>query len=251
MADPRSEQEQGPVEAPAAPAPVRKGRAPAAAVIPPGLGRLQGVVALVTGWAFRWFCRLKVRGREHVPRSGPVIVAANHRSMLDVPLIVLASPRRVHFMAKAILFENRLLAWAFHGMGGFPVRRDRADRHALEVAAAILGREDVVGIYPEGTRSKTEEMLPFMGGVAWLALRTGAPIVPCGIAGTERGAGHAASSGGSAGRLPIPRRRDVTIRFGAPIVVEQADGPRARREQLPALTTRVMSTIDQLAQRSA
>src|SRR5712691_5261489 len=154
------------------------------AVIPPGLGRLQDLCRFISGWAFRWHARLEVSGGDRVPRSGPVILAANHRAMLDIPLLVLASPRRVYFMAKSELFEHRFLAWAFHELGGFPVRREATDVRGVEIATAILQRGKVLGIYPEGTRSRSGEMLPFLGGAAWLALRTGATIVPCGLGGT-------------------------------------------------------------------
>lgn len=215
--------------------------------IPPGLGRMQPFCEALAGWAFVWHSRLKVRGRGHVPLSGPVILAANHRSMLDIPLLVLASPRRVYFMAKSGLFERPFLAWSFHELGGFPVRRDLADMRALETARAILERGDALGIYPEGTRSRSGEMLPFLGGAAWLALRTGAPIVPCGMAGT-------------AGPLPIDHRpsetwrsvlrslsrRRVTIRFGPAIPVDPEPSPRARRERTPEVTTRLMAAIAEL-----
>jgi 1-acyl-sn-glycerol-3-phosphate acyltransferase len=198
---------------------------------PPGVGHLQHPIKRYVGWAFRWYARLKVEGEENVPLTGPVIVAANHRSMLDVPLLVLACPRPVTFMAKQELFRGPLLGWVFHVLGGFPVRRDIADVRAMDTGLAVLQKGDVLGLYPEGRRSKSGEMLPFLKGAAWLALKVGAPIVPCGISGTER-----------TGRYPDIRKR-VEIAFGPRIEVESVDDPRQRRERADEITTRLLEGI--------
>ena len=212
--------------------------------IPPGLGRFQDLARAIGGWAFRWHAGLRVFGREHVPRSGPLILAANHRSMLDIPLLVLASPRRVHFMAKSVIFRGPISTRFFQGLGGFRVRREIVDVRAMDVALAILERGDVLGIYPEGTRSRTGEMKEFLGGTAWLALKTGAPIVPCGIVGTEMGT----RAKGFLGRLGLPPlRRRVRITFGPPILVERDLSPGARKEKAPAITGRLLGEIVRLA----
>jgi 1-acyl-sn-glycerol-3-phosphate acyltransferase len=217
--------------------------------VPPGLGRLQDACRFIAGWAFAWHAHLTVTGREHVPRSGPVIVAANHRSMLDIPLLVIACRRRSYLMAKADLYLNHLLGRFFHELGGFPVRREIADVRALDTALALLERGELVGIYPEGTRSQSGEMLPFLGGAAWLALRTGTPIVPCGMSGT---------GGPNVGRDPAtlsrwqrvwaamaPRR--VTIRIGSPIDVAREPSAAARKRAIPELTDRLVAEIAALA----
>src|SRR5439155_21113624 len=112
------------------------------------------------------------------------IVAANHRSMWDIPMLVVACPRRIVFMAKRELYKNVLLNRLWLELGGFPVRRQIADLKAIDNALEVLDRGLALGLYPEGTRSFTGEMLPFLKGAAWLALRTGTPIVPCAITGT-------------------------------------------------------------------
>jgi 1-acyl-sn-glycerol-3-phosphate acyltransferase len=207
--------------------------------IPPGTGKYQRQGKALAGWFFRWYCRLKVHGIERIPMEGPVILAANHRSMWDVPIHVIASPRPVTFMAKIELFRNRLFRWAWRVLGGFPVRREISDIRAIDTALAVLERSEMLCLYPEGTRSKTGEMLPFLRGTAWIALRTGAPIVPCGLKGT--------------GRVPPPGTRKprfgkrVEVNFGPPIVVQREDDHRVRKEKADALTSELLAAITALA----
>jgi 1-acyl-sn-glycerol-3-phosphate acyltransferase len=205
--------------------------------IPPGIGRLQQPIKSVAGWAFRWQSRLEVEGSEHVPSSGPVIIAANHRAMLDVPLLVLACPRPVTFMAKRELFGGPVRRWGFHVLGGFPVRREIADVRAMDIGLAVLQQGHVLGLYPEGTRSRSREMSPFLKGAAWLALKSGAPIVPAGISGTERSAprGH---------RRPFRKR--VRIGFGKPIEVQPISDARQRRGRAGEITDQLLEAIADL-----
>ena len=205
--------------------------------IPPGIGRLQPLVKAVGGPAFRWQSHLDVSGAEHVPRTGPAIIAANHRSMLDVPLLVMACPRPITFMAKRELFGDPFRRWAFHTMGGFPVRREIADIRAIDVALAVLERGQMLGMYPEGTRSRTGKMLPFLKGAAWLALRTAALILPCGITGTGR---ETERNGGGGWR------KHVRISFGPPLRVEREDDPETRREKAEDLTGELLDAVTRL-----
>lgn len=205
--------------------------------MPPGIGSLQSAIKAIIRPVFRWQSRLNVTGAEHVPSMGAVIVAANHRSMLDVPLLVLACPRPMVFMGKRELFGDPIRRWAFHTMGGFPVRREIADIRAIDVALAVLERGEVLGMYPEGTRSRTGKMLPFLKGAAWLALRTGAPIVPCGITGTERDRPPGA---------PPPLRKKVRIAFGPLIQVEREDDPETRRRKAGEVTDDLLRAVTAL-----
>jgi 1-acyl-sn-glycerol-3-phosphate acyltransferase len=205
--------------------------------IPPGIGRFQQPAKAIAGWAFRWQARLEVEGAENIPVTGPVIIAANHRAMLDVPLLVIACPRRVTFMAKRELFRDPIRSWGFHVLGGFPVRREIADVRAMDIGLAVLEKGDVLGLYPEGTRSRGREMRPFLKGGAWLALKSGAPIVPAGISGTERSAPQ--------GRRR-PLRKRVRIAFGKRIDVDPVADARERRERAAEITERLLDAITEL-----
>lgn len=152
--------------------------------LPPGNGWFRGPARAVGGSALRWWFDLRVTGVEHVPVRGAAILAMNHESALDIPLSVVACPRPITFMAKRELFKNGFVSYWLNALGGFRVDRDRFDLVAVDRALTILRSGGVLGMYPEGTRSPGT-LLRFLPGAAWLALRTGAPIVPCVLSGTE------------------------------------------------------------------
>lgn len=199
--------------------------------LPTGTGRFQGFADLVGGPALRWWVSLAVEGAEHVPRSGPVVLAMNHESALDIPIAVIACPRRITFMAKRELFKNAFVSWSLRALGGFLVDRDRFDLVAVERGLEVLRRGGVLGMYPEGTRAPGR-LLPFLDGAAWMALRTGATLVPCAIAGTDDG-----------DRARRPRRADVRVAFAPAIGVEPVPDPGERRRRAQELTARMRAQI--------
>lgn len=144
---------------------------------------------------FAWFS-LEVRGMEHVPRSGPAIVVANHRSAFDPPLMGALLPRPVYFMAKAELFRVRPFAWLIRALHAYPVDRQRADRAALRRSVDLLRQGQCLLIFPEGHRSPDGQLQAMRAGVLVMAQMTGCPIVPVGIAGRYRFRGHIAVSVG-------------------------------------------------------
>ncbi|MCQ9164307.1 MULTISPECIES: lysophospholipid acyltransferase family protein [unclassified Arthrobacter] len=157
--------------------------------------------------------RTTVAGRENIPADGPVIFAANHLSFLDGPVMVGAASRYMHVIVAQEMFKG-FLGWVLAASGQIPV--DRAgDRRALQLAKEVLDRGDCVGILPEGTRG-TGDAAHVNGGVAWLALNSGAAVVPVAILGTR--AGHEP-------RNFIPRpRRHLHVVFGEPLTVEREPG---------------------------
>jgi 1-acyl-sn-glycerol-3-phosphate acyltransferase len=199
------------------------------------IGWLQPFGKRVGGPLIGGYCRLRVTGIEHVPATGPVIIAANHRSMWDVPLTVVATPRPVVFMAKWQLFGDPFRRWLWWAMGGFPVRREINDLRAIDAALATVEEGRALGLYPEGTRSFDRPMLPFLRGAAWVALRTGTPIVPCAITGTERGAPN---------RPRVGKR--TTVAFGPAIPVERVESPRDRVARAEDLTARLRQAVADL-----
>ncbi|BCT76133.1 1-acyl-sn-glycerol-3-phosphate acyltransferase [Sinomonas cyclohexanicum] len=137
-------------------------------------------------------CRPTVTGLDNVPENGPFIVASNHLSFLDSVIIQALMPRRVAFFAKAEYFtgkgvKGKLMKAFFEGVGSIPVERGEqaASVAALKTLLDVLDQGEAIGIYPEGTRSRDGLLYRGRTGVGWLALTTGAPVVPVGLIGTE------------------------------------------------------------------
>jgi 1-acyl-sn-glycerol-3-phosphate acyltransferase len=187
--------------------------------------------------------RPDVEGREHVPRTGAVIFAVNHLSALDSFLVPLVSPRPVSFLAKEEYFTGtgpggRLLRAGMLAIDAIPVPRGahRAAQQALESALEVLRDGRAFGIHPEGTRSRDGRLYRGRTGVAWLALASGAPVVPVGVLGTDKVQ--------PVGTI-IPRPGKVTVRFGEPLhfATGTATAARARREA----TDDIMDAIAKLS----
>lgn len=187
--------------------------------------------------------RPRVIGRENVPRSGQVILASNHLSFIDSILIPLTTPRRVQFLAKSHYFEGTGLRGAisrafFTSIGAVPVERGvgQAAQDALEQSRKIIESGAAFALYPEGTRSLDGRLYRGRTGIGWLALTTGALVVPVGIMGTNEMQPVGAR---------FPRLRRVTITFGEPHDLSShgaATSGRARRQA----TDEVMKAIQAL-----
>lgn len=129
--------------------------------------------------------RLQVEGAERIPSRGPGILAPNHRSLIDHFAIAALTRRQVRFMGKEELFGSRFGSWLLHTLGAFPVRRGRPDRQSLRMALDALGRGELLGLYPEGTRHPDHHFQEIEEGLAYVALKSGAPVIPIAISGTE------------------------------------------------------------------
>jgi glycerol-3-phosphate dehydrogenase (NAD(P)+) len=135
---------------------------------------------------FHLYFRLSRIGREHIPQSGPVILAANHRSFLDPFVIGTCARRPVYYVAKRELFEiHPIVSWLLSSLGAFPVNRGAGDAEMVATARTILERGGVVVMFPEGTRTRPGALGRPKRGVGRLALETGAPVVPVAVIGTE------------------------------------------------------------------
>jgi len=199
------------------------------------------IVRTVLSVLFRVIYRPRVTGLENIPARGPVILASNHLSFVDSMVIPMVVPRRVAFLAKSDYFtgtgvKGTLSRWWFNGFGMVPVDRDdsRAAQVSLDKALAILAGGGAFGIYPEGTRSRDGRLYRGRTGVAFLAMTSGAPVVPVALTGTEK-----LQPVGTT----LPRVAKVTVRFGAPIDFagryDAVPAGRARREA----TDEVMAAI--------
>ena len=177
---------------------------------------------------FRLFFRLKVEGVENVPQTGPLIIVSNHLHNLDPVMLVAAMPRATHFMAKAEAFAVPVIGAIMRWGGAFPVERGKMDRRALRRAEATLDQGIALGIYPEGTRSPTLALKEPFAGAGLFVLRSGAPVVPVIITGSERLPGNGKKGTLAPGVVyPEPGHRGVRLRFGKPFhVPREIDGRR-------------------------
>jgi 1-acyl-sn-glycerol-3-phosphate acyltransferase len=198
---------------------------------------VKGVLTPVLGVCFR----VKVEGRENIPRRGPVIIACNHRSFLDSIFLPLVLRRRITFVAKAEYFDDPKTAWFFRGLGQIPIRREggSASERALSSATEVLESGGVFAIYPEGTRTRDGFLHRGHTGVARLSLRTGTPIVPVGLIGTDE-------------VQPVDKRmpnlfRTVTVRFGEALDPARYSDMDQEHLALRELTDEVMYEIGQLS----
>ena len=210
---------------------------------------LYGPVYSGMTWAWTQVFRAggwRVFGRENVPKTGGVILAPNHASLFDPPIIGCASPRRVTTMGKAELFDQKwlglkILGWIITRMATFPVKRGAPDRRAIRRALQVLKDGEILVIFPEGTRTRTGELGEGEIGLAMIAHSSKAPIVPVYLGGT--------------GAALSPRHRGfklvkTEVRFGEPLHFEEEYARKADRETLEHIVARVMKEIEALREQS-
>ena len=184
---------------------------------------IRGVVRLVAAIIFD----IQVVGRQNVPETGPLIIASNHLSWVDVPLIPSFLKRKVVYMAKEETFQGNM-GWFVRFLGAFPVKRGEADRQSLRTAEEQLKADRILSIFPEGTRSKIHKLGQAHAGMGLIALRSGAPVVPVAIYGSEK-----------AFKKFRPR---ITIIFGEPMILTPK-GKKITREDIDESTEHVMLRI--------
>ena len=146
------------------------------------LYRAERAIFVSTLWA--WF-RPRVVGKEHVPTTGAAILAPVHRSFADFGFAAFCTTRKLFFMTKDEMWKNKALGRLLLSVGAFPVHRESADREALQRAEQVLVRGQLLVMFPEGTRREGPEIRDLMEGASFLSARTGAPILPIGIAGSD------------------------------------------------------------------
>lgn len=162
---------------------------------------------LVTAFCRSW-CRMRVEGRQHIPATGIFILAPTHRSIIDTPVASGVTTRRMRFMGADKWWANPALGRVLTACGGFPVTRNSADREALRRSIEMLEAGEPLVLFPEGERKSGPVVQPLFDGAAYIAAKTGAPIVPVAIGGSERVMPKGA-------KFIYPRRIQVVV--GAPI----------------------------------
>jgi 1-acyl-sn-glycerol-3-phosphate acyltransferase len=185
---------------------------------------VRAVMFLSTVW--------KINGKENIPAEGPLLIVANHLNLADPPIVSVSIARQTRFMAKEELFKAKFTGYFIGSFGAFPVRRNQADMKAVRQALKILADGLALVIFPEEHRSPSAQLQPGFPGAALIALRSGAPILPIGITGTEKMKGKT---------WPLRRPR-VTVNNGKPFHLPPASG-RTTKEELSRLTGFIMEHI--------
>ena len=195
------------------------------------------VARSITATITRLYTRMSIDGREHVPRTGAFVLAPVHRSYVDTPIACCVTRRRLRYMGKDTLWNNRAFGWLLSALGGFPVTRGTADREALRRCIEVLGMGEVLVLYPEGERKDGPTVQPLFDGAAYVAAKAGVPIVPVGIGGSDR-----VMPRGS--RFVFPRKVHVVI--GPPIPAPISAGERLPRVMLKEHSDRLHAELQRL-----
>lgn len=169
--------------------------------------------------------RIEIIGLEHFPKEGSVLLCSNHINNFDPPVVGITAPRPIAFMAKEELFKRPLLRFLLKKLNAFPVKRGMSDREAFRKALHLLKSGQVLGLFPEGTRSKTGKLGKGLAGAGFFALKTQAVVIPCAIIGTYR---------------PFKKLKVI---YGKPIEMEELRESKASAEKVTAV---IMENISYL-----
>lgn len=174
---------------------------------------------------YKIFYRLEMHGEENVPREGAFIVCGNHVDFVKVPVIVLFTPRKVNFIAKAELFNNPILAWLGNLFDVISVKRGKQDIDSMKNSLKVLAKGEGLGLFPEGTRNGLAKKVKVKNGAAFMALRTGKPIVPVGVKVTKA---------------------KIILNYGKPLDYSKYQSKTPEKEVLDKVTEELMNTIVEL-----
>jgi len=179
--------------------------------------------------------RCQVKGRENIPCQGPLLVVANHLSLVDPPLLGASLNRKAMFMAKKNLFHFKIIGYFLRGVGAFPVHRGRMDRQGIRQAHQVLDDGLALVMFPEGMRSRSGQLRPAFSGAARIASRASVPVLPVAISGTEK-----------LERLScLMHRPRITVSFGQPFYLPSPQS-KPTRQELSELTDTIMQHIAEL-----
>ena len=194
------------------------------------------VRTIVTVFCRVW-CRMSIEGRENFPESGPFILAPTHRSIIDTPVASGVYPKRMRFMGADKWWSNRRFGQLLTALGGFPVSRGSADREALRRCIAVIEGGEPLVLFPEGERKSGLTVQPLFEGAAYVAMKTGVPIIPVGIGGSERAMPKGA-------KFIYPRKMHVIV--GAPLMVSSTGSFKEQRAAARQMTTDLHAEMQRL-----
>lgn len=189
---------------------------------------IRGIVKGAIYGYYKVIYRFKVIGKENIPKKGQVIIAGNHKSFLDPPLIEVTCGRYTRFLAKEELTKNKFFAFLGKVFDAILVKKDSKDVVAIKESLKTLKDGDCLALFPEGTRNGLAKGEKVKSGVALFALRSGAPVIPCGIKGGEK------------------ENRKITITYGKPLDFSKYNGSKDK-EVLQKVTDEIMKNIIELA----
>lgn len=183
------------------------------------------IIKALCRFVFLFVFRIKVVGTENIPEKGGAIVAMNHRSNWDVPIVSVGIKRKLRFMAKAEMFKSKIGNWLFTSLGAFPVQRGKGDIGAIKAALGRLKDEHIIAMFPEGTRSKKGERITPKPGVVMIAMKAKVPVIPVHITGKYKWMGK------------------ITITFGKPVYYDDFYEQKVVIEELQGLSNELMNVI--------
>jgi 1-acyl-sn-glycerol-3-phosphate acyltransferase len=189
----------------------------------------------------RVYLRLRIVDAHKIPKTGTFILAPSHRSTLDIPVAAATTRRRMMYMGKDSMWKIKPIGFLLTALGSFPVTRGSADLEALKRCIAVLERGDPLVLFPEGTRHHGRIIEPLFDGAAFIAYKTGVPIIPVGIAGSEE-------IWPPGTKLPRPRKCVVVV--GDAIYPKDLNGARASREIMGEFTVELQSSLQQVFDRA-
>ena len=195
------------------------------------------LIWLACNAVFRFFLRLQVQGHEHFPREGGIIVAANHASYSDIPILGCAIRRRTFFLGRSNLFPNAFFKWALRRLGWIPLKTHRLDRKAFGEALNLLEEGKPVVIFPEGSRTENGALQPGKPGIGYLVAESECQVIPAFISGTFT----VLPPGGR-----WPKLFPVTVNFGKPMTFSKPHNRERVKEFYDYVGKAVMHQIAQL-----
>lgn len=183
------------------------------------------IVKAVVRWFMKISFRIKMLGKENIPKEGACIICSNHKSYFDPPMLVAFNKRHVNMIAKKDLLKNPIMGWLCKTFGAFLVERDGKDIEAVKQSLKILKNGEILGIFPEGTRNGMQKGEKVKNGAVLMAIKSGAPIIPAGIKGDYK------------------LFRKVTMTYGEPIYYDKSKINQQDKEEIDKLTEELMNTI--------